>query len=90
MSAAEVNQIINGLAEFFAKSMRTPILRRPDEFGMRYEDVFFPSIDGVGLEGWFTRPIPTALSFATTSCLASAADIRVRTADNTPDLKNRF
>jgi len=53
MSAAEVNQIINGLAEFFAKSMRTPILRRPDEFGMRYEDVFFPSIDGVGLEGWF-------------------------------------
>jgi hypothetical protein len=53
MSETQANQVINGLAEFFAKSMRTPILRRPDEFGMSYEDVFFPSLDGVELEGWF-------------------------------------
>ena len=53
MSKSKSNQIIDGLAEFFAKSMRTPILRRPDEYGMAYEDVFFPSLDGVGLEGWF-------------------------------------
>jgi hypothetical protein len=50
---AQAEQVINGLAEFFAKSMRTPILRRPDELGLRYEDVFFPSLDGVPLEGWF-------------------------------------
>lgn len=53
MSEPTAKQIIDGLADFFAKSIRTPILRRPDEYGMAYEDVFFPSLDGVGLEGWF-------------------------------------
>jgi uncharacterized protein len=52
MSQAQANQIIDALADFFAKSIRTPVLRRPDEFGMRYEDISFPSLDGVGLEGW--------------------------------------
>jgi hypothetical protein len=28
-------------------------LRRPDDYGLVYEDVFFPSLDGVPLEGWF-------------------------------------
>ena len=46
-------QVIDGLADFFSKSYRTPVLRRPDEYGMDYEDVFFPSMDGVALEGWF-------------------------------------
>jgi hypothetical protein len=32
---------------------RAPVLRRPDEVGLEYEDVYFPSIDGVPLEGWF-------------------------------------
>lgn len=31
---------------------RAPVLRRPDEYGMDYEDVTFPSMDGVPLEGW--------------------------------------
>jgi uncharacterized protein len=53
MSEPTPDQIIDGLADFFAKSMRTPVLRRPDEYGMPYQDVFFPSLDGVGLEGWF-------------------------------------
>jgi hypothetical protein len=51
--AAATNPLTDGLAEFFAHSIRTPILRRPDEYGMAYQDVFFPSFDGVGLEGWF-------------------------------------
>jgi pimeloyl-ACP methyl ester carboxylesterase len=46
-------QFINDLAEMMAHSARTPILRRPDEYGMEYEDVFFPAMDGVTLEGWF-------------------------------------
>jgi uncharacterized protein len=46
-------QLIDGLAELMAHSTRTPILRRPDEYGMDYEDVFFPALDGVTLEGWF-------------------------------------
>jgi hypothetical protein len=32
---------------------RAPVLRRPDEVGLEYEDVTFPSLDGVPLEGWF-------------------------------------
>ncbi|GAC66859.1 alpha/beta hydrolase family protein [Gordonia soli] len=32
---------------------RAPVLRRPDEVGLDYEDVTFPSQDGVPLEGWF-------------------------------------
>jgi pimeloyl-ACP methyl ester carboxylesterase len=46
-------ELINGLAELMAHSTRTPVLRRPDEYDMEYEDVFFPAMDGVTLEGWF-------------------------------------
>lgn len=53
MTEQTIDPAIQGMAEFFAKSYRTPILRRPDEYGMKYEDVFFPSMDGVALEGWF-------------------------------------
>jgi len=45
-------EFINGLAELMAHSARTPILRWPDEYGLEYEDVFFPAMDGVTLEGW--------------------------------------
>jgi uncharacterized protein len=53
MNETESKQMIDGLAEFFARSQRAPVFRRPDEYGMAYEDVFFPSLDGIGLEGWF-------------------------------------
>jgi len=46
-------RFIDGLAELMAHSARTPILRRPDEYRLEYEDVFFPAMDGVTLEGWF-------------------------------------
>lgn len=32
---------------------RSPVLRRPDEYGMKYEDVSFLSSDGIVLEGWY-------------------------------------
>jgi len=32
---------------------RAPLLRRPSDVGLSYEDVTFPSMDGVPLEGWF-------------------------------------
>jgi hypothetical protein len=32
---------------------RAPVLRRPGEVGLEYEEVFFPSLDGVALDGWF-------------------------------------
>ena len=45
-------EFINGLAELMTHSARTPILRWPDGYGLEYEDVFFPAMDGVTLEGW--------------------------------------
>jgi hypothetical protein len=32
---------------------RAPVLRRSSEVGLEFEEVFFPSMDGVPLEGWF-------------------------------------
>jgi len=46
-------EAIENFAELFAHSIRTPILHTPKEYGMDYEDIFFPSLDGVILEGWF-------------------------------------
>ena len=48
-----LHPLVEQYAELFAHSIRTPVLRRPDEEGLEYEDVFFPSLDGVPLEGWF-------------------------------------
>lgn len=53
MNDADAKTFIDNMAEMMSHSSRSPILRRPDEYGLAYEDVFFPSLDGVPLEGWF-------------------------------------
>jgi pimeloyl-ACP methyl ester carboxylesterase len=53
MSSEQANQFIHALAQGLATPQRTPILKRPDGVGLEYEDVFFPAVDGVPLEGWF-------------------------------------
>jgi len=53
MNLAESKTFIDSLVEFASRSSRSPILRRPDDYGMAFEDIFFPSMDGVPLEGWF-------------------------------------
>jgi len=45
----QFQQIVPG----FTQVPRSPILRRPDEVGMAFEEVFFPSLDGTVLEGWY-------------------------------------
>ena len=47
------NFLMGKVAKVIAQVPRTPILRRPDEYGMEYEDVSFPASDGVNLEGWY-------------------------------------
>lgn len=44
---------INGLADLMAHSTRTPILRWPNQYDLEYEEIFFPAIDGITIEGWF-------------------------------------
>ncbi|KAL2850626.1 alpha/beta-hydrolase [Aspergillus pseudoustus] len=51
--ATNAASFVDPLAQLFAHSLRSPILRRPDEEGLDFEEVWFPSLDGVVLEGWF-------------------------------------
>jgi uncharacterized protein (DUF1330 family)/alpha/beta superfamily hydrolase len=53
MNKQEIDSFINATVDLMTRSIRTPILRTPDEYGMAYEDVQFPAQDGVTLEGWF-------------------------------------
>lgn len=53
MDPEQIDAFIHAIADGLAHPQRTPILARPDAFGLVYEDVFFPAIDGVPLEGWF-------------------------------------
>lgn len=54
-----MSQLIETYAQLFKNGQRSPILRRPDEFDMKYEDIFFPSLDGTVLQGWFI-PAPAS------------------------------
>ncbi len=45
--------LMKRLVPAIAETKRSPILRRPDEYGMEYEDVSFQSADGLPLEGWY-------------------------------------
>ncbi len=53
MTPDQIDQTLQKLAEGFRTWPRAPILHWPDEEGLDYEEVFFPSEDGVPLEGWF-------------------------------------
>ncbi len=49
----KIHPLVEQYAQLFTKGARTPVLRSPDQYGMAYEDIFFPSLDGVPLDGWF-------------------------------------
>lgn len=53
MTKEQADKFIDSTLDLMMYSKRTPILRTPDEYGMPYEDVTFPAMDGVTLEGWF-------------------------------------
>jgi hypothetical protein len=46
-------RLLTMMAKSFVNPTRTPILKRPSDIGLEYEDVHFSAIDGVNLEGWF-------------------------------------
>jgi uncharacterized protein len=49
----QVDQILRQTADSFAQQLRSPILHMPSSAGLEFEDVSFPALDGVPLEGWF-------------------------------------
>ena len=57
LTEEQIDRLLQAMADSFAQQLRAPILHSPDEHGLDYEDVTFPALDGVPLEGWF---IPAA------------------------------
>lgn len=53
----QIGRLLQGMTDSFAQQLRAPILHSPAEHGLDYQDVTFPALDGVPLEGWF---IPAA------------------------------
>ncbi len=53
MEAAQVTQILNGMAVGLAQPPRSPLLRKPDDYGLAYEEVEIPTPDGLTLKAWF-------------------------------------
>lgn len=53
LSRDEISQTLDRLARGFVEWPRAPILHWPSDVGLDYEEVFFPSEDGVPLEGWY-------------------------------------
>jgi hypothetical protein len=49
----QIDRILDAMADSFGQQLRSPIMHSPTEEGLDYEDVTFPSLDGVPLEGWF-------------------------------------
>jgi hypothetical protein len=48
-----VRRLIQGVVASFRQQPRSPILATPSSEGLEYENVTFPSEDGVPLEAWF-------------------------------------
>jgi uncharacterized protein len=57
LTGEQIDHILRAMADSFGQQLRSPILHWPSEHGLEYEDVTFPALDGVPLEGWF---IPAA------------------------------
>ena len=49
----QIDRILDATADAFVHQLRSPIMHTPSEQNLAYEEVTFPSLDGVPLEGWF-------------------------------------
>ena len=85
----QIDQILDATADSFVRQLRSPILHTPSEQGLEYEEVTFPALDGVALEGWFIPadgsgklifgPVVTVTTFETEEeAIAITNAIRVR------------
>lgn len=53
MTPDQIQKTLQTMAESFRSWPNAPITHWPDEQGLKYENIFFPSEDGVPLEGWY-------------------------------------
>ena len=45
--------LMKRVAKMIADTRRSPIYRRPEDYDLEYENITFPSADGITLEGWY-------------------------------------
>ena len=43
------------ISDLMVKPGKSPVFETPDQFGLEYEDVTFPTKDGVTLSGWLIK-----------------------------------
>ncbi|BCJ55214.1 hypothetical protein Asp14428_66890 [Actinoplanes sp. NBRC 14428] len=53
MSPEQIEGFLSQFAEGWGSTLRSPVWHSPAEAGLEFEEVTFPSRDGVPLEGWF-------------------------------------
>ena len=53
MASDELKAVLQTVIDDFRGWPLAPIMHNPSEAGLSYEDIYFPSDDGVPLEGWF-------------------------------------
>jgi hypothetical protein len=53
LSEDQIAERLKAMARGWSHPLRSPVLRTPSDEGLDYEDVTFPSQDGVPLEAWF-------------------------------------
>src|SRR5262245_5223121 len=51
--ANKLDPLTEQYAGLFKSGLRTPVMRTPRDYGMAFEETWFPSMDGVPLEAWF-------------------------------------
>lgn len=51
--ADKLDPLTEQYAGLFKTGLRTPVMRKPSDYGMEFEETWFPSMDGVPLEAWF-------------------------------------
>jgi uncharacterized protein len=49
----QIERILDATADSFVRQLRSPILHAPSEQNLAYDEITFPALDGVPLEGWF-------------------------------------
>jgi hypothetical protein len=49
----QIDGLLEATADSFVRQLRSPILHAPSEKDLAYEEITFPALDGVALEGWF-------------------------------------
>jgi pimeloyl-ACP methyl ester carboxylesterase len=57
MTPEEAQGYLQSLVAPLRNKIPTPLLHRPDEAGLEYDNVFFPSEDGTPLEAWYIPSI---------------------------------